>query len=1243
MENAEIKAIDILLQERMPRDMLITKEKKEKTKKIKYTGYDNYVETTITKIDETLRKCNVISNEKYMICINDKGEGFSKYKDILVNKYKETKDIQQGIFFYIKNVRTNKMWKSNFDYKDAKTSKYEVLFAEDKAKFIKTVDDIETENTIITAENLGVEIRSIKIKNNSDREEELEVTSIFEPVLSKKEDDIAHPAFNNLFLKYSLTENGDILIKRNKRGNTKEIYLGCNLFIENNEIQELEYEIDLSKVYKMLEEGKPFSKQIGLVTDPVVALKRKIKLKSNEEITLNLIISVSEEKEEVLENLNYYRLQENVKREFNISKAKAEEEARYLSLSRNDLITFNSILPYIMYQNPMKAMYLQDLPKKEYKQSDFWKYGISGDIPIILVKIKAVNDIYVIKEILKAHEYLRAKGIKTDLVILDYEKDIYEQYVKDQIIQEILNMQIGYLQNISGGIFLLNANEIEDEDLFTLRANLILQANKGSVYDAVKEMEEDYKKQIKNIGNEKSSKINSQELEKTISKEKQELQCSKFETIKPNIDFSKLKYYNEYGGFSEDGREYIIKLNKKDNIPAPWSNVLANENFGTIVTSNMGGYTWKKNSRLNRITSWANTPTNDIPSEIIYLKDIDYAKTWSLNLSPMPDEEDYYVYYGFGYAKYYHASLGIIQETEIFVPNKDSIKINIVRLKNTTSEKRKLKLVYYIKPVLGEDETKTDGYIDLKFEENILYAKNIYGEGLSKLVYVSSSEKIISYTGNNLSFVGNGDLSNPEELEKVELSKENSLGTKSCIALELEIELEAYEDKKLILMLGEEDEKEIIKEQVEKYKDIEKAEEELKLEKEYWNKTLRRLQIKTEEEAMDIILNGWAMYQTMVCRLFARTGYYQSGGAFGFRDQLQDALSTKFISRDILKNQILKHARHQFEEGDVEHWWHDDTKRGIRTRFSDDFLWLVYAVCEYIEFTGDFGILDEKVPYIKGNLLEASEDEKYDIYEESEKVESIYDHCIKAIEKSLNFGENLLPKIGSGDWNDGFSTVGNKGIGESVWLGFFLYNILDRFDKICEKIGKVDYIQKYEKIKNSLKQAVNEAGWDGNWYKRAFMDTKEILGSSKNEECKIDSIAQSWSVISSAGDEDKKRLAMENLEKYLVNYEVGIIKLLDPPFENSSLEPGYIKAYLPGVRENGGQYTHAAIWAVIAMAVLKINDKAEKLYEIINPIEHTRTKEEVLKYKVEPYTIVADIYGHANLLGRGRLDMVYGI
>ena len=656
------------------------------------------------------------------------------------------------------------------------------------------------------------------------------------------EDDNAHPAFNNLFLKYGLTKNKDLLIKRNKRGNTEPIFLGTNLFLENNENSEFEYEIDEAKMKDILEKNAVFSSQIGLTTDPCVAIKRKLKIKAGEQIKLNFVITVSEEEEEISKTLDYYRVQENVTQEFNIARAKAEEEARYLNLRRSNLEVFNMILPYIMHPNPMKSIYMSQYEGRTFKQSDFWKYGISGDLPIILITVKSASDIYIVKELLKVHEMLRVKGIRVDLCILDYEKNVYERYVKDQIISQILNLQIGYLQNVSGGIFILNANEIEDEDLFKFKANIVINASKGNALETIKEMEEEYKKSLKNIGYEPVKEATTD---------------VHFDTIKPNIDMESLKFYNGFGGFSDDGKEYIIRQNREVFPPVPWSNVIANKKFGSVVTNNMGGFTYARNSRLNRITAWANNPIQDIPSEIIYLRDLDFGNAWTLNSNVMPDREDYYTIFGFGYAKSYHASLGIIQESETFVPNEDSIKVNIIRIKNTLSEKRRLKLIYYVKPVLGEDEIKTSGYIDVSFlpDSNLVTCRNIYGEDLSKNVYISSSQKIKSFTGNNLSFMGMGDYKRPDSIFKTELDRANALGVPSCIAIEMEIELEPYEDKKITLVLGEEENKENIKEVLDKYISQESATEALRVTKDYWSSVLRKVQVRTNNDDIDFMLN----------------------------------------------------------------------------------------------------------------------------------------------------------------------------------------------------------------------------------------------------------------------------------------------------------------------------------------------------------------------------------------------------
>lgn len=980
----------------------------------------------------------------------------------------------------------------------------------------------------------------------------------------------------------------------------------------------------------MVKNSKPFSKKIGLVTEPIVALKRTIKIKPKQKAIINLVISVGEEKERVIENIKKYKIEENVQKSFELSKAKTEAQSRYLRIKGTQIRNYQKILSYIIFSNPSKKIILEKLPKRKYEQSKLWKYGISGDIPIILVKIKNINESYVVQELLKAYEFIRTKNFEVELVILDEEKHSYENYVKEEIEGLILNSQMSYLKNIRGGIFELSKSEMskEDYELLEFVSKVIIDSSKGGLENALKDLEEEYLEKYKSIENEQKNILIEQEDTSNID-------------ILQNTE--KLKYYNEYGAFSEDGKEYLIRINKENRLPTVWSHIMANEKFGTLVTENMGGYTWYKNCRLNRITAWENRPDFDIPSETIYLKDIDTKKVWSIGLNPMPDDKNYNVIYGFGYAKYIHKSDGIEQELEVFVPKEDSVKIQILKLKNMNLNRKKLKIVYYMKSVLGEDELKSNGYIDLKYDKNnnIICAQNLYNsEFKNDIIYVSSSEKMQSYTGDKDFFLGNGNISNPDALKKSSLNNENSLGKNSCIAYEIEVELDSLSEKEIVFLLGAEESIIDSKNIAYKYSKIQNCKQELENIKNYWREFLGRLQVYTPLESMNIILNGWDIYQTLQSRLFSRTGYYQSGGAYGFRDQLQDTIALKYLDPQILKNQILKHSKQQFLEGDVEHWWHEETGRGIRTKFSDDLLWLVYLTCEYIEFTGDYSILEEKTSYLVGKELEENEDEKYDKFESTEETGSIYEHCVRAIERSINFGENGLPKIGSGDWNDGFSNVGPKGKGESVWLGFFLYNVLDRFTKIIQKIKNENEdienkIEKYKLIMQQLKKALNTNGWDGRWFKRAFTDDGNTLGSMENDECRIDSIAQSWSTISNAGDNDKKYISIDSLENHLIDRENGIIKLLDPPFEKGKLNPGYIKAYLPGVRENGGQYTHAAVWVIIAESMLGFGNKATELYRMINPIEHARTKESSKKYKVEPYVIPADIYGISNLAGRG--------
>ena len=1199
--NPEIKAVDILLQEKLPEDMIITKERKEKVEKIKYIGNDTNYFKQIIDFKNELPEYNIISNEDYMVCVNKNGTGFSKYKNILINRYKRTNLYDEGVFFYFKNIRSKKIWSNIYN---ENTQEYRTAFTADMIKTNIKNDNIKTKIKTIIAPNDNVEIRRVQVENLGNNDEILEISSVLEPILSKSNQDYAHKAFNNLFLKYEEIENG-ILIKRNKRAEESEVYLAIGFFANRGNVESLEYEIDKEKLYgrlnygipKKIKESEKFSNNIGLVVDPIVSFRRTIKVQEREKVELNLIISVSESKEIAIEGLNKYKSFENVKRAFEISKIRNEENSRYLQVTGKEMQLYQKILSYLISLNPIKKTYINKFKDKEFRIEELWSYGISGDLPIILAKIEEINDVYVIKDLLKAFRFFQNKNITIDLVILNEEKNVYERYVKDAILREIANLNLSYL--INNGIYILNSNEIDNKEILDFKANLIINAKKGSLENIIIELEEEYLKKYKKKQNNK--------------KFDEELEFEKYE-----LDKMDLKYKNGYGGFSKDGKEYVICVDEK--IPSVWCNVLANENFGTIITQNLGGFTWYKNSRLNRISKWSNDSIIDTPSEEIFVQDESENKVWKLGKGNL------LVTHGFGYSKYEQNKLDIKQKLEVFISMNDNVKFNILKLKNNTNHNKKINLIYKVDTVLDEDEIKSEGNIVLKYnkEKDYIYSKNLNASDIKSLSYIYSNEKIRSYTGNSKSL----NVFNNEEL-----NNEDSLGNNSCMAIKVSIELKAFEEKEISFVLGAVEKEEDI---TIKYKDIEKCKEEYQNTKNYWTNLLEKIKVKIPVESMNIILNGWVMYQTISSRLYARSGFNQSGGAFGFRDQLQDAIGAKFLKPEILKKQILKHASHQFIEGDAQHWWHDETQRGIRTRFSDDRLWLVYAIIEYVSFTGDYNILDIEVPYIEGNILKENEDEKYDIHLSSKVQESLYKHCIKAIEISLKFGENNLPLIGSGDWNDGFSTVGNKGKGESVWLGFFIYDILRKFIPIMKKREEnKETIDKYEELMRKLKKALNKEGWDGRWYKRAYTDDGSVLGSSENEECKIDSISQSWAVLSEAGDNDKKYMAMESLQKYLINKEIGIIKLLDPPFEKGKLEPGYIKSYLPGVRENGGQYTHSAIWAIIAFAKLGMEDKAARYFNMINPIEHSETKDKADIYKIEPYVIPADIYGTQNLIGRG--------
>lgn len=805
-------------------------------------------------------------------------------------------------------------------------------------------------------------------------------------------------------------------------------------------------------------------------------------------------------------------------------------------------------------------------------KSILWSYGISGDLPIVLIIIRKYEDLDVIDELIKAHEYWRLKGINIDLVVISDEEMSYHHPLWNSIFDIITSGHLLNMQNVSGGIFLLRGEILSKKDIAQIRDISAIVAENGKIL-----LEDELHGDDKICG-----------LRKEILPDK----CA--------LEKRKLEFFNGVGGFDVEQHEYVVYLNENSYSPLPWSNVLANGNFGTITTEAGGGFTWAFNSHEYRLTPWINDSVSDTQGEFIEIYDVDKKISISPYFLPFRNLLEYEVSFGLGYTTYRTCTSDLRISLTVFVPLEGEVKVSWLEVENLTETSKRLALKYYLDPVLGDYNHKREKRIESFFDNYCLTLRNSFERTfLEKSVYAKIS--------------GQSSFFREHEF----------------YVLESDFEISGKSKVEKICLLG------VTGEEEKNFLNTDFCEKELEKVKKFYEQEILKIQVNTPDLATNLLLNNFLLYQAYNCRILARSSFYQSGGAIGFRDQLQDVLPFCYLKPELVKNQILWHAKHQFEEGDVLHWWHEDLKRGTRTRFSDDLLWLVYVTNEYVNITQDFDLLETQVNFVTAPLLDEVEDERYLEFSYSENSSSLFSHCVLAIERSLKYGENGLALMGSGDWNDGMNEVGNKGKGESVWLSWFLYKILVDFSPICRSHGRTDLAERYSKEAAILRDNINKNAWDGEWYKRAFFDDGTALGSVSNEECKIDSISQSWSVISDAGDEEKRRKAMSSLEHYLMDDENGLIKLLTPAFKNSKLEPGYIKSYPEGIRENGGQYTHGAIWAGIAFSLMRENDKAYKVFEMLNPINHARTDSEMKKYKVEPYVIAADVYTNPLHVGRG--------
>ncbi|MCY6371123.1 GH36-type glycosyl hydrolase domain-containing protein [Clostridium ganghwense] len=1226
----KVKATELLLQEKIPNRIIYEREQRFEVSDVTYDRQNVIARKYNTAITETPHT-QLLSNGSYSLMISNSGSGYGKKDDMTVYRWKEDVTLDaSGMFFYIKDVKSNKYWSAAYEPCKNEGNKYEVIFSLDKAEFKREDNDIATYTEIAVSNEDDAEVRRISITNHGNEAKNIEITSYCEVTLAPLNSDVVHPAFSNLFIRTEFIQNPECIIanRRPRAKGKKKPFVVQTIALDGNSVGTVQYETSRVNFIgrgknltfpSAMEGDTPLQNTVGAVLDPIISIRKRVRIEPGDTCILAYTTAVADSKENAVELAKKYSEFNNINRVFELAWTQNIVEMKYLGIKAPQANLYQSMASKILYLSPLYEKRSEYIKTVEKSQPSLWKYGISGDTPIVLVTIKEEKHKDVVRQMLNAHEYWSTKGLKVDLIILNLQETAYTQPLQDSIRDLIATSHARDKQNKSGGVFLNNKATIEKEDIDLLMAiaRIVIEGDKGLVVSQIKTE----KKQKKNM-----------ELLPVVNKK---------HVYKPyNFNVNKLHYFNNIGGFDLENDQYVIHLKDGRNTPAPWINVIANRNFGFHVSESGSAYTWYKNSRENKITTWSNDWVSDTPSEVAYLRDEETGDVWSITPKPIRDSGEYIIEHGFGYSNFKHEAYGIIGEMTMFVPKEDNVKLCKIILKNNSKEDRKMSLTYFAQTVLGvvPQHTATHIATSLNSKKKYISAQNPYSENFGNLhayLKVVGGEQE-SFTGNRKEFIGRGkSIEKPEALKRIRLSNSVGGGYDPCLCENVKFSIKAGKEKSLLIMLGEDESIEAVERVIKKYENKKRAEEELDNVKNYWKQLLHTIKVKTPDKTMDIMLNGWLLYQTIVCRIWARSAFYQSGGAYGFRDQLQDVMAAAYVDPKMARDHIIYSASRQFLEGDVQHWWHPGVDSGIRTRFSDDLLWLPYVTADYINRTGDYSVLDEEAYYLEDRPLDEGEDERYTISKRSEQKGSIYEHCIKAIERGLRFGPHNIPLMGSGDWNDGMSEVGNKGKGESVWLGWFLYSILDNFKEICKVRGDEYRTQRYDEMKDFIKENLEKNAWDGNWYRRAYFDDGTPLGSIENDECQIDSLSQSWAVISNAGDKTRIKEAMNALEKYLIKEDIGMVFLLTPPFESGREEPGYIKGYVPGVRENGGQYTHAATWVVLAMTRLGYGDKAWKIYNMLNPINHTKSYYECERFKAEPYVMTADVYGREPHIGRG--------
>jgi cyclic beta-1,2-glucan synthetase len=1262
MSDPLLRATELLLQERIPRAAAPVYPHAVEVSGVRRAAAEGEATMRVFPTPNTpAPEVHLLSNGRYAVMITAAGGGYSLWKQLMLTRWREdpTRDAW-GTFIYLRDIDSGEFWSTAYQPTLQLSEHYEAIFPQARAEFRRVDQEIESHTEISVSPEDDIELRRITLTNRSRSPRQIEVTSYAEVVLAAHAADATHPAFSNLFVQTELVRNRQaILCTRRPRSESEQPPWMLHLMsVHGPEVGDCSYETDRSRFIgrgqslanPQVMQNRSLSNSEGSVLDPIVSIRRTVTIEPEKSIKIDIVTGCADTREGAVNLIEKYHDRRLADRVFELAWTHSQVGLRQLNAAEADAQLYGRLASSILYSSPLRRAPASVIARNRRGQSGLWGYGISGDLPIVLLRISDLSKMDLVRHAVQAHAYWRMKGLSVDLVIWNEDHSGYRQQLQEAIMGLIAAGTEAHAVDRPGGIFVRRVEQISDEDRVLMQtvARVILDDSGGTLTDQVE------RRPRPQPGVPRLTPIRPRRGEVATA------------TELPKRD---LVMFNGYGGFTRDGREYVITLREGDvtsrdregagraadpmpaspapladargslATPAPWINVIANPHFGTIVSESGGSYTWLENSHEFRLTPWYNDAVCDTSGEAYYIRDEESGRFWSPTPLPARGAMPYVCRHGFGYTVFEYTENGISTELWTYVAIDAPIKFGVLKIRNVSGRTRRLSVTGYAEWVLAELRHKSLMHIvtELDPTTGAVLAANPYNtEFPDRVAFMVVNDQGRSVTADRTEFLGrNGSAANPAAMGRVRLSGRVGGGLDPCAAMQVPLELADGQEREVVFLLGAGRNLKDVQTLIQRFRGSTNARKALEGVWRYWNRTLGTVHVETPDPAVNFLANGWLLYQVLACRMWARTGFYQSGGAYGFRDQLQDSMALLYGEPKVMREHLLRCAEHQFREGDVQHWWHPPAGRGVRTHFSDDYLWLPYATCRYVLSTNDTGVLDEQTHFLEGRPVNPDEESYYDLPVRSEEQATLYEHCVRAIRNGLKFGERGLPLMGCGDWNDGMNMVGIHGKGESVWLAFFLYDVLTKFAALARQREDMEFAQFCEDHAMRLRQNIENNSWDGEWYRRAYFDNGEPLGSAGNPECQIDSLPQSWSVLTSAGDPERSQMGMEAVDRRLVRRDARLIQLFDPPFDKSHLNPGYIKGYVPGVRENGGQYTHAAIWTIMAFASMGDHRRAWELFNMINPINHGDSPKEIETYKVEPYVVAADVYAVAPHIGRG--------